>query len=225
MIYLWQALWIIYAWTFTCRPKTAATIFPGVFIGYSIINALNITWIYVWGNAYVVPACVILIVFNLIFYPTIILLFRYANLVDAKLADKILTRALPMNGLCLYCTWTTIASLINLTAAVQTTTSISKEDMATISLTLLLVTLLTYFVLENTVLDKLGFRYVFSVYPVVIWALGGVLAAHWGNEGEGRNNIYTLVLLLIAVVLFAAKLGLAGLFIKFRPYQKKYAVV
>ena len=131
--------------------------------------------------------------------------------------DKFLTRVLPMNGLCLYNTWTTIAVLINLTAAVQTTTSISDENMATISLTILLLALLTYFALENTILDNFGFRYVFTVYPVVIWALAGVLEAHWGKIGEERNNIYTLILLGIAIMMFAAKLILVPIYIKFRP--------
>ena len=224
LIYAWQAAWIVYAWTFICRPNAPKTIFSGVFLGYSIVNCLNITWIYVWGNAFVVPACVILFLFNLVFYPTIGVLFAYFNMIDQEVGrlDKILTRVLPMNGLCLYNTWTTIASLINLTAAAQTTTSISNENMATISLTLLLLALLTYFALENTILDNFGFRYVFSVYPVVIWALAGVLAAHWGREGEStRNNVYTLVLLLFTVVLFAVRLTLVGLFIKFRPYKPK----
>ena len=227
VIYAWQALWVIYAWTFTCRPNAPRTIFPGVFVGYSIVNALNITWIYVWGNEHVVAACVILILFNVVFYPTIGALFGYFKVIeeDVGKVDNVLTRSLPMNGLCFYCTWTTIASLINLTAAVQTTTSISNEDMATVSLTLLLAVVLVYFILESTVLDNFGFRYVFSVYPVVIWALIGVLSAHWGNEGEGRNNIYTLVLLLLTVVLFAIKFILVGLFIKFRPHSKNYANV
>ena len=222
LIYTWQAAWIIYAWTFVFRPNTPKTIHPLVLIGYSIVNSLNIIWIYVWGNAHVVPASVILILFNVVFYPTIGILFVYFTRIDKDVnrIDKFFTRALPMNGLCLYTTWTTIASLINLTAAAQTTTSISEENMATVSLTLLLLTLLTYFALECTIFDYFGFRYVFTVYPVVIWALGGVLAAHWGEPGEKRNSVYTLVLLLIAMVLLAVKLVLLPIFIKFRPRPK-----
>ena len=128
----------------------------------------------------------------------------------ATKVDTILTYALPMNGLCCYATWTTIASLINLTAAVQTTTSISDADMATVSLTILLVLLLTYFILENTILDTYGFRNVYSVYPVVVWALTGVLVAQWGKDGGKRNSYYTLALLLVAVVLFIVKLVLSA---------------
>ena len=212
MIYAWQTLWIIYAWTFTCRPNEPPTIYAGVYVTYSIVNSFNVAWVYIWGNEHVVAASVILILLDVAFYATIAQLFGYFNRVKAKASkvDTVLTYALPMNGLCFYATWTTIAALINLTAAVQTTTSISDADMATVSLTILLVLLITYFVLENTILDTYGFRNVYSVYPVVIWALTGVLVAQWGKDGGWRNNSYTLALLLVAVVLFVVKLGLSA---------------
>ena len=228
VIYTFQALWIIYAWTFTCRPKFQRTIFTGVYIGYSIVNCINITWIYLWGNALIVPSCVLLFLFNASLYPTIGMLFGYFYRVEseANKVDKWFTRILPMNGLCLYATWTTIASLLNLTIAVQETTSLSETDSATISLSLLAAALLTYFILENTILDRFGFRYVFSVYPVVVWALAGALAVHWGVEGEERNSIYTLVLEVVAAVLFLLKFVLFGLYCKFRPIKNlSYHVV
>jgi hypothetical protein len=173
-----------------------------------VVSCLNIAWIYTWGNEYCVPAAVILFVFDIVFYITIGLQFNHFYKVKDKInkVDTFLTYALPMNGLCFYATWTTIAALINLTAAVQTTTSISNVNMATVSITLLLLFLVGYFVLESTVLDKYGFRYVYSVYPVPIWALAGVLVAHWDDKGDFRNNVYTLVVLAVTVVLFALKL-------------------
>ena len=223
MIYTWQALWIVYAWTFTCRPNAQRTIFTGVYLGYGLVNICNIIWIYVWGNAHIVPACVILILYNAFFYPTIGMLFGYFYTVKDSTTkyDKVLTYVLPINGLCFYVTWTTIASLINLTTAATSTTDISEANMATIALTILLVVVLLYFVLDVTILDRFGFRYVFSTYPVVIWALIGVLSVHWGNEGERRNSIYTLVLLVLTVILYIVKLVLVPLFIKFRPILPK----
>lgn len=206
-----------------CRPNAQRTIFTGVYLGYGLVNVCNITWIYLWGNAYIVPACVILILFNAFFYPTIGMLFGYFYTVkdNATKYDKVLTYALPINGLCFYNTWTTIASLINLTTAATTTTDISEANMATIALTILLLVLLLYFVLDITILDKFGFRYVFSTYPVVIWALIGVLSVHWGNEGEERNSTYTLVVLILAVILYVMKLVLLPVFIRLRPIRPK----
>ena len=127
-------------------------------------------------------------------------------------ADVILTWIFPINGLFFYATWTTIASLVNLAAALQYSPSnVSGTTSGTISLSLLLVTLVVYFILENTVLYRI-LRYVLSVYPVMIWALIGVLAAHWGVEGEERNSRFSLGLLIIAIIAFIVRIILVVIF-------------
>ena len=191
------------------------TIFTGVYIGYSLVNATNIIWIYLWGNLYLTAACVILILFNVFFYPTIGMLVGYFYKIRSSphKADTILTWIFPINGLFLYATWTTIASLINLAAALQYSTSVnvSPADCGTISLSLLLVALVVYFILENTLLYRV-LRYVFAVYLVVIWALIGALTNHWGVEGEERNGRYALALLIIAIILFIVRIILVVIF-------------
>ena len=206
------------------------TIFVGVFIGYILVNLTNITWIYVWGNLYVEAASVLLILFNLFFYPTLAMLVAYFYRVrrqgEVNKWDVLLTWILPVNGLFLYATWTTIASLVNLAAAIQYSSSVTVSDVdsGTISLSLLLVTLVVYFVLENTILDRF-LRYVLSVYPVVIWALIGVVSKHWSIEGEERNSRFTLGLLIISIIAFIVRIVLVILFTILRPLKRKYDVV
>ena len=55
------------------------------------------------------------------------------------------------------------------------------------------------------------------VYPVLIWALSGVLSAHWGKETPNTNPLLTAMLLVLAVVLFLARAVLVVLFALFRP--------
>lgn len=203
------------------------TIFTGVFVGYTLINLTNITWIYVWGNLYVAAASALLIAFNIFFYPMLAMLIVYFYKVRTQSKvnklDILLTWILPINGLFLYATWTTIASLVNLAAALEYsgTTSVAGVDSGTIALSLLLVTLLVYFILENTVLDRF-LRYVLSVYPVVIWALIGVLAKQWGNEDEEeRNSRFTLGLLIIAILTLIVRISLVILFTIFRPLKRR----
>ena len=221
-IYAWQVQWIIYAWSFLCRPKMPRTIFVGVFISYTFVNLTNITWIYVWGNLYVSAASGLLILFNIFQYLTLAMLVVYFYKVRAHHKpnkwDVLLTWFFPINGLFFYATWTTIASLINLIAALQYSSDIdvSATNSGTIALSLLLVTLVVYFVLENTVFDRY-LRYVLSVYPVVIWALIGVLVKHWDNEDEERNTRFALGLLIISIVVFIVRIGLVIAFSIFRP--------
>ena len=86
----------------------------------------------------------------------------------------------------------------------------TATQSGTVALSLLLIVVVIYATLENTVLFKV-LRYVFSVYPVVIWALVGELSAHWGAPGEERNSRFTLGLLVVTVALFIVRTGrLAG---------------
>ncbi len=210
VIYLWQGLWVAYDSSFLCRPNAYRTINKfGVYIGFAIVIALNITWFFMWGFQYMVVAAAILFGLNLFFYLTIGLLVAdfYKNSSKSDSLDRILTWVLPINGLFVYATWTTITSLINLTVVLEYSTGafMTATQSGTVALSLLLVVLIGYFILENTVLFK-ALRYVFSVYPVVIWALIGVLSAHWGAAGEERNSRFTLGLLLVTVALFAVRI-------------------
>lgn len=222
VIYTWQGLWIIYAWSFVCRPSVPRTIFTGVYFGYVLVCIANITWIFVWGNELVTVAAAVLIMFNIVFYPTIAMLafFLARATSDAKLYDVWLTRILVLNGLLFYATWTTIASLINLTAAVQYDADYNGSNAAYISLSLLTATVITYFLLENTLFDRY-LRYVFAVYPVIIWALSAVLQKKWNSDNPSGVNIFTMVLLIVTVILAVLRIVLFILFTIFRPLRSE----
>ena len=221
VIYTWQFLWVIYAWTFVCRPNTPRTIFTGVYFGYVLICILNIAWIFVWGNAEVSWAAAILIIINLVFYPTIASLAFFLSRADgAKVYDIWLTRVLVLNGLLVYATWTTIASLINLAASVEYDRGVSGSTASYISLSLLSATVITYFILENSVLDRF-LRYAFAVYPVIIWTLSASLVKKWNRSDPSGVNIFSLVLLVVTVVLTLVRILLFVLFIFFRPLRPR----
>ena len=221
IIYIWQALWVIYAWTFLCRPWMPRTIFTGVYIGYTIVNVLDISWLYIWGNLYIDAASAVLFLFQVFYYPTLAMLVGYLYKVrsQAHKIDVLLTWILPVNGMFIYATWTTIASLVNLAVVVQYSHDVSATNSGTISLSLLLAALVVYFILENTVFYRF-LQYVFTVYPVVIWALSAVLAAHWGEEGEERNSQFALGLLIITIILFIIRLIIVLIFSIIRPLCK-----
>ncbi len=134
--------------------------------------------------------------------------------------DKVLTYVLPINGMFFYATWVTIASQLNLVIAVSYNAGLNSTDSATIGLTVLLLIVIGYFILESTIGERY-LRYVFSVYPVIIWASIGVLSAHWNEEEEeSRNKIYTLIVLIIAAVFLVAKVILCVICGKIRPNKQ-----
>ena len=222
VIYIFQVLWVGYAWTFVCRPKTPHTISSSVNVGYAAVNALNIIWLYMWGNLHIVTSCAVLFTLNVFFYSTISTLVGYFCKVSAQVdkLDQTLTWIFPINGLFIYATWTTVASLINLSVVLEYTSSIgvSAVNSGTIALSILSAALVVYFVLENTVLFNV-LRYVLAVYPVVIWALVGELFAHWGVKGDKRNSKFDLGLLVVTVALFIVRLGRVGFHV-FKPCRR-----
>ena len=68
-----------------------------------------------------------------------------------------------LNGIGIYTTWTVIASLLNLGHALRYVSEVSMKDTSNVSLSLLLVLSVVYFLFENTTLDK-KLRFLFTPY-------------------------------------------------------------
>ena len=218
VVYGWQILWIAYAWSFLCRPNTQPTIFTGVYVSYTCVNCLNIIWLYLWGNSYILLACIVQNLLNLFLYFSIGLLFGFFHRVKemSSLVDRCLTRLLPQNGLVYYATWTTLLSITNLSSAVPNDSLLNDEDCSTLGLTMVLAGVILYFFLENTLLDRFGFRYVLCVYPAVIWLLVTILLEQYDMQQQRRNSIYTAALLGFTSLIFLVRIILVSFFLCFR---------
>lgn len=218
VIYGWQALWLTYAWSFMCRPDAQHTIFVGVYVGYSIVNGLNAGWLYLWGNQYISLACVAIFLLDIFFYFSIGLLFGYFHHIKqmSSRLDRWLTRVLVLNGMCLYCTWSTLNSFTNLAAAIPPNSLLTVENSSTLCLSLVMGILLIYFALEGLVFDAYGFRYVVVVYPIAIWFLASILIEQWDLHKRQRNSIFTASLLGVAVLLFLLRTVLVALCCRYR---------
>ena len=168
-----------------------------------------------------VAACVIIFLFTFTFYASNGLLVFYFSKVQDKVnkVDKILTYLLPISGMYFYNTWVDVATQINLALVLSYNSDVSPENSATIGLTILLVLTVAYFILEVTIGERY-LRYVFSAYPVFIWACAGILANHWSRDDEGsRNKIYVLAFLVISAVFMVVKVVVSILCAKFRPLK------
>ena len=211
----------MYAWSFVCRPKSQRTIFTGVYVSFSIANCLNIAWLYAWGNTFIEVAASLIILLNISLYFSIGLLTGYLHHIRAFISkcDLWCTRIIVLNGMCFYAAWSAVVISTNLTAAIQYKLGLSAVDSATIGLTIQVVQLLPYFLLENTVFDRYGFRYVFSVYPVALWSYSAILFNHWAEEGAERNVTYILVVLIVTATLTLMRILLVVLFTVRRNLQ------
>uniref|UniRef100_A0A3P8TUV3 Si:ch211-161h7.5 n=1 Tax=Amphiprion percula TaxID=161767 RepID=A0A3P8TUV3_AMPPE len=189
VIYVWLTLMIIYIVTSLCRSP--AVLPYGFFASWCVNLCFNIGWLLVWDRQ-MIPALIFLILVIATNYSMVFYICHGLHLYGPwlKKYHKADLWCLVQNGVMIYTTWTTIATLINVTIVLTYNAKMSPTDAA--------------FVLENLVLDK-HVRYILIVYPVLIWALSGNLDKNFDAQSPSRNGIF-IVLLSLSCVLFVIRL-------------------
>lgn len=222
IIYIFQIVWILYGWSFVFRPNTTPTITPITYIMYSLCNIINIIWLYLWGNELPQAAFPFLVLISAALWIAIAIQVFYLNRIASDpptkrqkefKIDYYLTQFIVINGLAIYSTWTAIATLINFSIVLQYYGEFNGVNVGTAALCLLAIELIVYFIMENIFLDRF-LRFVFIVYPVIIWALSGVLSA---QGTDNRNGVFTAILIALTCVLFVIRWVLWIIFAIFRP--------
>ena len=207
LIYAWQAAWIIYSLTFLCRKNTPELISPVLLVVYAFSSFANIGWLIVWSRELIQASSILLFAIAFFLYGTLAISYATMN-IEARTVSKrdyIFIQALVNNGLALYTTWSTIASLLNLTMALTYVHGVPQDVASTIALVILAAEIIVWFSLENTILDKYV-RYTLTIYPVVIWALSASINKNW-NPAK-RNSIISVILLAMACTLLAVRVAI-----------------
>ncbi|XP_012670519.2 uncharacterized protein LOC105889269 [Clupea harengus] len=117
--------------------------------------------------------------------------------------DLWLLRILVQNGVAMYTTFTSVATLLKLTIVLNYNL-MSSSNSAIISLSLLLAGILIWFVVENFLLEN-HLRYILSVYPVVILVLAGIVSH---SSQFGLNDIVSAALLGVTCILLIIRIAL-----------------
>ncbi|XP_069090345.1 uncharacterized protein [Pleurodeles waltl] len=216
-IFIWQFLWFGYSLSGLCRRNENGWMYmkPDLlpiwfYIVWMLNNALNIGWLFLWDREYIIPALVFLAFIAFTNYCVLIISYRalYINgmwLQKSKKVDLWLIRIFVQNGIAIYATWTTIATLLNFAVVLTYSGDVSNATSTTAALAILALELVLWFILENFAFDEYV-RYTLTVYPVVICALSGSLNKHFVSSDPGRNNIFLAVLLAVACAAFLIRL-------------------
>ncbi|XP_071438165.1 uncharacterized protein [Pithys albifrons albifrons] len=218
VIYAWQLAWLLYALSGICRRNELGRVFikPDLlpipfYVAWCLNNGLNVGWLFLWDQEYLLPALVFLAVLTLTTCASLFISHRALStnsswFVKGHKAELWLIRILVQNGLALYGTWTTIATLLNFAIVLIYQWNVSHEKATTASLSILALSLVVWFYLENFFLDKYV-RYNLTIYPVVITALIGSACKNNSFSSPMTNNIYIVVLLAGTSLIFAVRLG------------------
>ncbi|XP_035509973.1 uncharacterized protein LOC118322406 [Morone saxatilis] len=216
-IYIWILSMFIYFLVGLCRRTaydwmyTTPAVLPYGFHVSIIINVcLNITWLFLFDRELLLPGLITSALMTVTDYMILFFSCHGLKIYGAWLnkyrnADLWLIRILVQNGVAVYATWGTLYTLLNLTIYLQYQTDKSRCDCAQLSLLLLLMKLLAWFLLENFYLDK-HVRYIVTIYPVVILWLTGTLS----NSSSPDSPIYIFAawILAISCAMFVARISL-----------------
>lgn len=213
VIYSWLFLMNIYFLSWLCRGLySSPAILPSVFFVSWIINLiLNCSWLVLWDRELMIAALIVLALiaftnYLLIYFSCVGLRAHGSWLKQHHPKDLFCIIVLVQNGIATYATWTTIATLLNFTVVLNLA-SVSATNAATASLCILLLEVIIWFSVENFLIEK-HVRYILSVYPVIIYALSGSLSKHYDSTAPGRNVVFSVVLLVLACIVFVVRLTL-----------------
>jgi len=226
VIYLWIAFSLLF-FIITIFIKTdfgrlymnPQILTPAVTATLNINFILNLAWIFVWDRTIedknlIILAAVILPIIAIT--NMMVIAFMTGNI--AKHCHEF-QRGSPLfwwgmlyrfvvNGLAIYTTWTTIASLINIGTALVYVGGVSNKDASLAMLSLLVIIHCTWFALENFVFDKYV-RFILTQYLVVIWAINGVRAKKMDDENVPQEiKDFVLAILIIAAITFVVRVAI-----------------
>ncbi|XP_060112762.1 uncharacterized protein LOC132584836 [Heteronotia binoei] len=208
IVYLWQYLWLGYVLSRLFRRNEHGWVYmqPDIlpnsfFLVWVLNNLLNIERLFLWDGMHLLPTLLLMMLVTSTSYTALIIshraLYPYTDwLQKHSYGDLLLIRLLVQNGIALYATWNTIATLLDFTVVLVYIGGMDNETATIISLCILFFGLIGWFYLENFVLDKYV-RYDLTIYPGVLLALAGILKKK--PMSYSPNSISILVVLLLVM--------------------------
>ena len=109
-----------------------------------------------------------------------------------------MTRVLVQNGLGLYTAWVTIATLLHMDILLVYVVGLSQAAAGTMSLSIMLIFIISWFFLELTVFDTY-LRYLLSPYIAIFVALVGSIVENW--DPERGSSVLEVVALATSILL------------------------
>lgn len=224
--WLWTAVWLVYCWSFICRPKRTRTVHVLTYFLFASCLVCVIVWFYFKRQQRLSLSLGFSILTLLALYLSLLLLMvrlysQASQLDQTQRADLWLTRVLVLNGVALAAGWAEVLVVQDLTRTLKYQGDLDNETAALVGLSLLAARLVLYFAVEQTFLDRFV-RHMVAQYFVYPWALIWMLVQQ-ASQASGvlseTISAYTISLLAVAVVMAVAKVVLNSIYVCARPIK------
>ena len=214
---MFQAVFIAYALSTLCRRGpdgnylyiSDPTLMPAEFyVWYIINNCLNIAWLILFDREIKIAALVVIaLIWFTLFVPLVISHKTIMNNVQkiqkfGMMKEVWMIRFMVQNALAFYCTWITVATLLNFTMVLAYDAGMDQSTASTISLGILSFEIVLWLSLDFFVLHRYT-NYLFAPHCVLPIAIGGSLAKNFNPWHH--NTIITVILLSVAVLALVVK--------------------
>jgi len=220
-IYTWQALWVVYSVVNLFRRTSAgspvyvspAFLPPALFVLYVLANGANVAWLFLFDRSHIQPAFAALVALSLGLYFALAVSYRALErcagqlVAEGRQKDVWLTRGLVHNGLAMYATWVSVATLLNLAMVLTYSdgSDVTVSTASTVALGVLTAEIVVFVAVDLCLLDRYS-RYTLTPYAVLVVALAGSLARNY--TPGAANSVFSAVLLALAGLALLAKLVL-----------------
>lgn len=208
LVNAWTAVWILYSLSHIFRKRVPDVLSPFFFVFFTLATLSNMAWTQFmsWEIIKVTTG------FNFA-----IMVFLYASLACSYAGlykyryyisplDFWVIHLLVNNGIAVYTTWITVAALRSLAVTITYFHGIEQELAVTIALGILAISIVVWFILENTVFKE-DLLYTVTIYPVLIWVLAASVIFNF-NRVSRLNTAIMQALLAVSCTFFIGRIFL-----------------
>jgi len=224
VIYLWQAVWIIYHAVISCQYSSDLqadnTLMFGLsfYVSWILSCACNMGWIVAFATEQITLSTFILLAITGTLYWNLWTTHRYLGQLDDDkkvypsflISSKCIQsayRGLLLNGVAFYGTWTSIAQCLNIAITLTYEAKVDAYTASLVALSVLTATLVLYWICDFYLLRSY-LIYTYSPYAVLLWALSAISTNP--EEGElalkGATRTFIYVLIALSAVTAVAKI-------------------
>ncbi|XP_076455620.1 uncharacterized protein LOC143290189 [Babylonia areolata] len=196
LIYLFQAVWLVYGVTSICRWVNGAPgyvspciLVPSFYFVVLINYVCNILWLFTWDSENLLMAFSFLTLTTITGITALLTVygtldsFREEMQEEGRQAEINFIYVFVFNGMGMYAAYTTLASVLNMGSvmAYSLAPALSQAMTAVVCLGIIGGLYITFVVVDLTFLERYS-RFTFSPYAVFIWTLAGILSKNFDAE-------------------------------------------